>query len=223
MLKYLAMDPDMGIVFHGSDQVLMDGGYDRRDKLIASVDSDLGRCVETQKSTTGLVIFLNGGPISWKSKKQSTNSTATLEAEMKAAALVGMELVWLRDLVGELGVVQGCVRVMEDNAGCVALAHGQKDTARSNHFKRTQAYVEGLVGRGVMWLDDVPGFHNPADIFTKGASASLPVHRFKKLRDMVMGVTPGMYVSAGMKRMMRGVHTGTSLLLEQVREGQRGG
>jgi len=101
VLKYLAMDPDMGIVFHGSDQVLMDGGYDRRDKLIASVDSDLGGCVETQKSTTGLVILLNGGPISWKSKKQSTNSTATLEAEMKAAALVGMELVCLRDLVGD--------------------------------------------------------------------------------------------------------------------------
>jgi len=222
VLKYLAMDPDMGVVYHGSDRVLMAGGYDRRDKLIASVDSDLGGCVETQKSTTGLVIFLNCGPISWKSRKQSTNSTATLEAEMKAAALAGMELVWLRDLVSELGVVQGCVRVMEDNAGCVALAHGQKDTARSNHFKRTQAYVEGLVGRGVMWLDDVPGFHNPADIFTKGPSGSLPVHRFKKLRDMVMGVVPEMYVSAGMKKLMRGVDTGANVLLGQVRDIQRG-
>ena len=55
--------------------------------------------------------MLNGGPISWKSKKQSTVSTATLEAEMKAAALVGMEIVWLRDLVAEFGVLQGCIRV----------------------------------------------------------------------------------------------------------------
>jgi hypothetical protein len=111
-------------------------------------------------------VFSNGGPISWKSRKQQTESTATLEAEMKAASHVGMELVWLRDLMTEFGVEQGCVRVMEDNAGCVALAHGQKDTAKSNHFKRTQAYVEGLASRGVLWLDDVPGKYNPADLFT---------------------------------------------------------
>ena len=101
-----------------------------RNVAVASVDADLGGCVETEKSTTGLVIMLNGGPISWKSKKQSTVSTATLEAEMKAAALVGMEIVWLRDLVTEFGVLQGCIRVMEDNSGCVALAHGQKDTSK---------------------------------------------------------------------------------------------
>ena len=210
VLQYLAGTVDLGITYHGSDEVLMANGYDRRDKLIASVDSDLGGCVETHKSTSGLVVFLNGGPISWKSKKQSTNSTATLEAEMKAAALVGMELVWLKDLVCEFGVEQGCVRVMEDNAGCVALAHGQKDTAKSNHFKRTQAYVEGLVGRGVMWLDDVPGFHNPADIFTKGPSSSLPVHRFQALRDIVMGRRPELYVAVARPKSM-------NLLLDQVR------
>ena len=216
VLQYLAGTADLGVTYHGSDEVLTSGGYDRRDKLIASVDSDLGGCIETHKSTSGLVVFLNGGPISWKSKKQSTNSTATLEAEMKAAALVGMELVWLRDLVCELGVEQGCVRVMEDNAGCVALAHGQKDTAKSNHFKRTQAYVECLAGRGVMWLDDVPGMHNPADIFTKGPSASLPVHRFKALRDVVMGLQPELYLGkdAGGRS--------SNVLCQQVRDWQAG-
>ena len=220
VLQYLAGTVDLGITYHGSDGVLMAGGYDRRDKLIASVDSDLGGCVETHKSTSGLVVFLNGGPISWKSKKQSTNSTATLEAEMKAAALVGMELVWLRDLVCELGVEQGCVRVMEDNAGCVALAHGQKDTAKSNHFKRTQAYVECLVGRGVMWLDDVPGMYNPADIFTKGPSSSLPVKRFGELRDVVMGRYPFLFESSGAAEYLKQGRQSANELLTQVRQWQ---
>ena len=220
VLQYLAGTVDLGITYHGSEGVLMAGGYDRRDKLIASVDSDLGGCVETHKSTSGLVVFLNGGPISWKSKKQSTNSTATLEAEMKAAALVGMELVWLRDLVCELGVEQGCVRVMEDNAGCVALAHGQKDTAKSNHFKRTQAYVECLVGRGVMWLDDVPGMYNPADIFTKGPSSSLPVKRFGELRDVVMGRYPFLFESSGAAEYLRQGQQSANALLTQVRQWQ---
>ena len=220
VLYYLAGTPDLGITYHGSDDVLVTDGYDMRDKLIASVDADLGGCVETEKSTTGIVVFLNGGPISWKSKKQSTASTATLEAEMKAAALVGMELVWLRDLVTEFGITQGCVRVMEDNSGCVALAHGQKDTAKSNHFKRTQAYVEGLVGRGVMWLDDVPGAYNPADIFTKAPSSSLSGQKFCELRDKVMGRNPSMYVSSGVAEKLMQNTAGANELLARMRRWQ---
>ena len=53
-------------------------------------------------------------------------------------------------------------------------------------------------------------YHNPADIFTKGPSSSLPVHRFKALRDIVMGRRPVLYLSgAGVKSM--------NLLLDQVR------
>ena len=139
---------------------------------------------------------------------------------MKAAALVGMELVWLRDLVCELGVEQGCVRVMEDNAGCVALAHGQKDTAKSTHFKRTQAYVECLVGRGVMWQDDVPGMYNPADIFTKGPSSSLPVKRFGELRDVVMGRYPFLFESSGAAEYLKQGRQSANELLTQVRQWQ---
>ena len=101
VLKYLACTADLGITYHGSDAVLMAGGYDRRDKLVASVDSDLGGCPDTHRSTSGIVIMLNGGAVSWRSTKQSTNSTSTLEAEMKAAALCVMEIAWLRDVLDE--------------------------------------------------------------------------------------------------------------------------
>lgn len=218
VLKYLAGTADLGVTYHGSDEVLTSKGYDRRDKLIASVDSDLGGCVDTQVSTTGFVIWLNGGPIAWKSRKQSTVSTATMEAEMKAASLLGMDLVWYRDAMFELGVLQGCVRVMEDNSGCVASAHGQRDTAKSANFKRTQAYVEQLCAKGVMWLDDVPGIENPADIFTKSVE---PSHQFKKLRDLVMGVSQDVYVSPAMHEMMiHGNSSRANALLNSVRAWQ---
>ena len=129
---YLATHPDLGITYHGSKEVLWNG-YDHEDKLVAAVDADLGGCKDTEKSTSGMVVWLNGGPVSWKSKRQSTVSQSTTESEMKAAAYCGCEVSWLRDLVTELGVRQGCVRVLEDNSGVVWLAHGQKDTARSGH------------------------------------------------------------------------------------------
>ena len=53
LMRYLAGTADMGITYHGSDEYLVSNGYDRRDKLIASVDSDLGGCEDTSRSTTG--------------------------------------------------------------------------------------------------------------------------------------------------------------------------
>ena len=148
----------------------------------------------------------------------STVSTASLEAEMKSAGLAAMEITWLRDLVSELGVRQGCVRVMEDNTGCVYLAHGMKDTAKSNHFKRSQAYVEDTVARGVMWLDDVAGAENPADIFTKSVE---PSKQFEKLRDVTMGVMPELHLSRGVQEILGGVlghEAGTNSLITNVRD-----
>ena len=124
-------------------------------------------------------------------------------------------------MVAEFGVIQGCIRVMEDNSGCVALAHGQKDTSKSNHFKRTQAYVEGLVGRGVMWLDDVPGVFNPADIFTKPPSSSLSGGKFCQLRDIVMGAMPELYVSPGVNEKLRRGLAGPNDLLVRMKSWQQ--
>jgi hypothetical protein len=199
-LRYLAGTVDLGITYHGSDEVLMEG-YDHRDKLIAAVDSDLGGCADSNKSTTGLVVWMNGGPVAWRSRKQGTMSVATLEAEMKGASTLGMELMFLRDVALEMtGEDQGCVRVYEDNSGCASVAHGLKDTAKTGHFRRTCSQVEQYCVDGHMWLDWVPGSENPADIFTKAVK---PAEQFKKLRDVVMGITPVVYISRAVEEILR--------------------
>ena len=135
---------------------------------------------------------------------------------MKAASQVGMEVVWLRDLVTELGAVQDCIRVMEDNSGCVHLAHGQKDTSRSGHFKRTQTYVEDLVSSGFIWLDRVETDFNPADIFTKAVE---PAKKFGDLRDVIMGIQPQLHLSATVKQLLRGeVPSNANVLIAEVRQ-----
>jgi hypothetical protein len=217
ILMYLASHPDLGITYHGSASVLQ-SGYDHTDRLVAAVDADLGGCKDTNKSTTGIVVWLNGGAISWKSKKQSTVSTSTTEAEMKAAAAGCMEVVWLRDLVTELGAVQGCIRILEDNQGVVYLTHGQKDTSRSGHFRRPQVFVENLVGAGFMWLDRTETDFNPADIFTKGVE---PSTKFGYLRDVIMGIQPDMYLSSSVKELLNGqLPSNTNVLLKEMRQVQ---
>ena len=125
-----------------------------------------------------------------------------------------MEIAWLRDVLAELGKHQGSVRVMEDNAGCVQSAHGFKDSAKANHFKRTQTYVENKCGQGIVWLDDVPGTENWADIFTKSVA---PIEQFEKLRDIVMGVRPDKYVSPVMRdALMKRETWGVNKLLDDM-------
>ena len=65
-----------------------------------------------------------------------------------------------------------------------------------------------------MWLDDVPGEQNWSDIFTKSMKDSVG---FRRLRDVVMGVTPEVYISRGVSAMMRtGVNPGANKLLRDV-------
>ena len=102
--------------------------------------------------------------------------------------------------MGEFGYRQGCVRVLEDNSATVQLAHGNKDSPKTGHYRRTVGFVEGKCLSGVMWLDDVPGTENWSDIFTKSVE---PSEQFYKLRDVIMGVNPTLFVSRGVADMIR--------------------
>ena len=52
--------------------------------LAAFSDSDFAGCRLTSKSTGGYLTTLNGGPISWRSKRSSTVVLSTLKAESDA-------------------------------------------------------------------------------------------------------------------------------------------
>ena len=60
------------------------------------VDADWAGDVDARQSTTGFIFTLNGGPVSWASKRHSTVVTSTAEAEYVAAAMATKEALWLR-------------------------------------------------------------------------------------------------------------------------------
>ena len=54
-------------------------------------------------STSGYIITIGTGTISWASKLQTIIALSTTEAEFVAACTAGQEIVWLRALLDELG------------------------------------------------------------------------------------------------------------------------
>lgn len=67
-------------------------------------DLDWAGCVDSRRSIIGFSISLGSSPISWRSKKQTTVSRSSSEAEYRALASTTCELQWLTYLLVDLHV-----------------------------------------------------------------------------------------------------------------------
>jgi hypothetical protein len=72
--------------------------------LIGYTDSDWAGDGTDCKSTSGYVFSFGSGPFYWSSKKQSTISLSTVEAEYRGAVNAATQAVWLQGLLSEFGI-----------------------------------------------------------------------------------------------------------------------
>lgn len=81
--------------------------------------------------------MLNGGPVSWCSKQQSTVALSSTEAKYIALTLAAKEATWLRLLLTELGLLQpreqhAPIKISEQNT-CAQAIH--QDLDRDNTYE----------------------------------------------------------------------------------------
>ena len=167
ILRYLKGTEDLGLVLGGSTSVSLHG-YS---------DADWGGDRDTRKSTTGYVFFIGNGCVSWQTKKQPTTALSTTEAEYLSLSTASQEMLWLRQLLEELGYSQKTTTIQQDNTGCIQLSENNKHHQRTKHIDIRHHFIKDLVLNDVLKLVFCNSENMVADLFTK----SLPRTTFEKL------------------------------------------
>ena len=137
-------------------------------------DADWASDIETRKSHSGYVFYLNGGPISWASNKQTTVALSSVESEYIALSSATQELVYLRQLLEDLGYPQSKpTTIFEDNQGTIQLAdnHGTH-SKRTKHIDIRHHFIRDVMRRGWLLVEYIPTERQLADIFTKALVSS---------------------------------------------------
>ena len=92
------------------------------DTIEGFCNSDWAGCMDMRWLTSGFVWMLNGGAVCWRSKLQSVIALLSTEAEYVGATPAVQEIIWLRDLLCELGITNTSPTALNmDNWGVVSL------------------------------------------------------------------------------------------------------
>jgi len=149
-------------------------GTDKPNTLEGFVDADHAGNPEDRISVSGYIIFFNGGPISWSSKRQPIVALSSSEAEFYAVSLAACEIEYLRKMLDGLGFPQkGPTMLYEDNQGTIYMSRSVGAFNRSKHISTRVFRLRELVNSGVLFLQKVATLHNIADVFTKSLGGPL--------------------------------------------------
>lgn len=171
-LRYVKGTSDLGIWFKKGDI----------NTLYVYCDSDYAGCTDTRRSTSGCICFLNGGPISWWSRRQPIVALSSTEAEFIAAADAIKEVSYIKSLIEELTLnVSVDIVLNMDNTGAMSLIKNGKFNGRSRHIDVRYYFVCEKYQNNFFQLVHCPTEKQVADILTK----PLCNIKFQKFRNCI--------------------------------------
>ena len=90
--------------------------------LLGYSDVDWARCVDDRKGTTRGCFFIGNNLVAWHSKKQSSTSLSTAEAEYIAADSCCTQLLWMKQMLADYGIDQDTMSVYCDNQSAIDIS-----------------------------------------------------------------------------------------------------
>ena len=170
IFHYLLGTKDWKLVYRGTNDGLK--GY---------ADAD-GSSQEHRHTISGYVFLMNGGAISWSSKKQTLVTLSAAESEYVAATYAAKEALWLCRIIGE--IFQPLKRPMtlySNSQSAIALTKDGSYHARTKHIDIRYHFIRFIIQEGTINLIYCPTEDMIADILTKALPNSKAKHFAKSL------------------------------------------
>lgn len=138
--------------------------------IIGFCDADWAGAKD-RHSISGYVFEMAGGPISWKSQKQSTIALSTCEAEYICISVAVQEAVWYHNLQKEL-LSEIPVILYSDNQSAITLTENNSYSARCKHIDIRYHFIRDVVRKGIVNIQYIPTDKQKADVLTKGLQSN---------------------------------------------------
>jgi transposase InsO family protein len=174
VLRYLAGSINHKLTFGGDGHGRSKGDHGL---VFGYCDADWATSIDDRRSITGWVFLAAGGAISWQSQRQKSVALSTVEAEYMAQCQAVKEAIWLRSLLGEVGL--GCttpMTIFTDSQGAMALAKNPEHHQRSKHIDIRYHFIREQVAQGAIELVYIPTSEMTADQLTKPLSRDQHSH-----------------------------------------------
>ena len=135
------------------------------------------------RTTIGYVIYLNGGPISWRSMLSKTHCQSPTESEYTGMYHAVCEVISIRNLMEEIGY--NCSKptlVYEDNEAAIAVANNPRNHDRMKHIELKVHLVRDAIHDKKIVMTHISGKEQIAHLLTK----VLPVKQHEKFTNKLM-------------------------------------
>ena len=141
----------------------------REKELVGFADAD-GSMAEDRHATLGYAFLVDGGAVSWSTKRQEIVSLSTTESKYIAVTHMAKEVLWLHLLIGQVFgpfPLDTVTTLFSDNQSVIALSKDHQYHARTKHIDICFHFIHWIIDNGKLCLIYCPINNMITDMLTK--------------------------------------------------------
>ena len=166
----------------------------------AFVDSSHAGDKDERRSRCGHILYYNNSPIHWKTILQKRKALSTAEAEYRAATHCAKEVLWLRNLLSEIGRTEREPTTMyEDNKACIKMIENPIISGKNKYVELDCHFVRDHCKLGNIRMKKIETKHQRADLLTKDLARPTFDKHVATILDTVNDKRKRMYSGIGTK------------------------
>ncbi|WVZ51642.1 hypothetical protein U9M48_002764 [Paspalum notatum var. saurae] len=162
IFRYLKFTPELGLWYSSGSSLSLRGFS----------DADFAGCRVERKSTSGTCQFLEASLVSRSSRKQTSVSLSTTEAEYIAAASCCSQLLWMKATLSDFSLRFGRIPLLVDSTSTIYVAKNPILHSRTKHIDVRFQFLIDHYEKGDIHLIHIVTQNQLADIFTKPLESS---------------------------------------------------